>query len=78
LRNTRKRLAVMFPGNHRFDIGPGLAGRGTLVAIEIPFRTAAPAELETPQIGVPVGIARTISPSSALNDHRADANGSRR
>jgi two-component system LytT family sensor kinase len=66
LRNTRKRLAVMFPANHQFDIGPGPDGRGTLVAIEIPFRTAPPAEIETPQLGVPVSIGTALTPSSAV------------
>jgi two-component system LytT family sensor kinase len=66
LRNTRKRLAVMFPANHRFEIGPGVDGRGTHVAIEIPFRTAPPAEVETPQLGVPVSIRPALTPSSAL------------
>jgi two-component system, LytTR family, sensor kinase len=67
LRNTRKRLAVMFPANHRFDIGPGPGGRGTLVTIEIPFRTVAPPELETPPLGVTVSSEPTVTPSSALS-----------
>jgi two-component system, LytTR family, sensor kinase len=62
LRNTRKRLAVMFPANHRFDIGAGLDG-GTHVAIEIPFRTSPPTEIETPQLGVPIGFAPALAAS---------------
>jgi two-component system LytT family sensor kinase len=54
LRNTRKRLAVMYPANHEFHIGPGADGRGTRVTIEIPFRTAPPPELPTPHRGVPL------------------------
>jgi two-component system, LytTR family, sensor kinase len=66
LRNTRKRLAVMFRGNYRFDIGPGADGRGTLVAIEIPYRTAPTAEMETPPTGTSGTILREVAPSSAL------------
>jgi signal transduction histidine kinase len=65
LRNTRKRLAVMFPANHHFDIGPGLGGRGTHVAIDIPFRTVVPPEQETPPLGVPSGLG-AMAPSTAI------------
>jgi two-component system LytT family sensor kinase len=65
LRNTRKRLAVMFPACHQFDIAPGPDGRGTRVVIDIPFRTAVPPDRETPTLGVPTVTRSAVLPSGA-------------
>jgi len=67
LRNTRKRLAVMFPANHHFDIGPGPGGRGTRVVIEIPLRMATPDEHETPTADVPAPVSAAAAPRGAVS-----------
>jgi two-component sensor histidine kinase len=43
LANTEARLAQLYPGRHRFEVGSGAAG-GFTVTIEIPFRPAADCE----------------------------------